>query len=364
VRRVLLVLVLAIAGAGWYGLAGSSSALAVNGQSVSDAALRSELVALADHPTLFCYYSSLASAALSQASAGNKVDSVTASGAAAWSNLRVEGLAVDHYVKTKFHYVATASDLATATSALEGEMTQAAAQSSQSCPGTAAQAVAEMPAEMRAAQVEDQASSMYLVSKLNRTITLTPANVRKFYDAHQSDYDYLCISVAVVQPATASTFVAAEKAGYSVAQLAKEFSVDPTGKKGGAYGCYGPTSSSYANIRTDLGTSSLGHFTTSPLQISYGSGVYDLFIAATKRVATPFSQAASLVVSDIQKLNATAANQVKANILYTAAVDIDPAYGRWGLSTSGPVVFAPALPATSGPASTSQLTSAATTPYQ
>ena len=36
---------------------------------------------------------------------------------------------------------------------------------------------------------------------------------------------------------------------------------------------------------------------------------------------------------------------VKQNILYQAAVAVDPAFGRWGLDSSGSVVFAPATPA-------------------
>ena len=366
-RRVLLVLVLAVFGAGWYGLAGSTVAVAVNGSSVSDSALAGELQALANHPGLFCYYSSLAAAALSEPAAGNLKDTVSASGTAAWVNLRIEGLAVDNYVKKTFHYAATSAELAAATSALEGELSQAATQESQNCPGTSTQALAEMPAEMRSAQIEDQASSMYLVSKINKTIALTPANIAAYYHSHRADYDTICVAVAIVDPNNISAFAASQKAGLSVAALAKKYSVDPTtAAKGGADGCFGPTSTSFASVRTDVGTTPVGHFPTSPIPYTPTSGgtTYGLFVGATSKTPSSFAQAQAAVINDIQKSNATAANQVKANILYIAAVDVDPLYGRWGLSSSGPEVFAPALPATTGPATSSQLTTVATTLYQ
>ncbi len=366
-RRVLLVLVLSVFGAGWYGLAGSSTALAVNGSSLSNAALASELHALADNPGLFCYYSSLAAVALAEPAAGNLKDTVTASGTAAWVNLRVEGLAVDNYVKKTFHYVATPSELAAATSALEGELTQAAAQESQTCSGTSAQALAAMPAEMRNAQIEDQASSMYLVKRINKTIALTPANIKAYYTSHQGDYDTICVAVAIVDPNNVPAFAASQKAGLSIAALAKKYSVDPTtAAKGGADGCYGPTSSSFASVRTDVGATPVGHFSTSPFPYTPTTGgtTYALYVGALSKTPSSFAQAQGAVISDIQKSNATGANQVKANILYRAAVAVDPQYGRWGLSSSGPEVFVPALPATTGPATSSQLTSVSTTPYQ
>lgn len=363
-RRVILLLVLATLGAGWYGVAGSSTALAVNGSSVSESAYRSELRALSANPGLYCYVSSLAQTAMAQPGAGR--DAVSASGAAAWANLRVEGIAVDHYVRSHLHYHATSADLATATSALEGELAQAATQTSNACPGTAAQALAEMPAEMRAAEVEDQASSMYLVSTLNATVALTPANIKKYYTAHQSSYDTLCVSVAVVPQTSLAAFAASQRAGLSMAALAKRYSLDPSASKGGAYGCYPPTSTSFASVRGFVGTTPVGHFPTTPQPYtpSGSSTTYGLYVGATSKTVSSFAAAEAVVISDIQKANATTANAVKSSILYRAAVAVDPVYGRWGLTSSGPSVFAPGLPRESGPATTSQLTTASTTPYQ
>lgn len=361
-RRVILILVLAVIGAGWYGLAGSKVALAVNGASVSESQFHAELRAFEANPGLFCYMSSLANTALAQRGAGN--DSVTAAGETAWANLRVEGIAIDQYVAVALKHHPSAAELASATTSLEGELAQAAAQTSNSCAGTPAQALAAMPAELRRAQVEEQASSMYLVSKLNATIPLTATAIKAYYQSHQSRYDRICVAVAVVSPNNLTAFAASQTRGLSVAALAQKYSVDASAAKGGAYGCFSPSSSSYTTVRNDVGTTPVGHFPTSPLSINYNGGTYALFVAATSKSPTPFAQAQGVVISDIQASNATAANSVKASILYAAAVALNPAYGRWGLGSNGPTIFAPGLPRDTGPATTTQLTTASTTPYQ
>ncbi len=356
---------MAVLGAGWYGLAASPSALAVNGTSVSPGELRAELTAFNAHPGLFCYISSLINAAITKQGAGR--DSVTAASEVQWMNLRLEGVAIDRYVATTLHHVPSASELASARVALEGELTQAAAHASQNCAGTAVQALADMPAAMRTAQIEDQASSAYLLSKLNATIALTPANIKTYYLAHRSNYDTLCIAVAIVPQASLSAFAASQAQGMSVPALAKKYSADPTSAaKGGAYGCFSPNSSAYASVRSDVGTTAVGHFPTTalPYTPTAGGPTYGLYVAATSKTPTPLATAQGTVISDIQTLNATAANSVKSGILANAAVTIDPAFGRWGVSTSGPSVFAPALPAETGPATATQLTTASSTPYQ
>lgn len=356
---------MAVLGAGWYGLAASPAALAVNGTSVSPAEFRAELNAFNAHPGLYCYVSSLVNAAITKSGAGR--DSVSAATEVQWINLRVEGIAIDRYVATTLHHVPSVAELASAKVALEGELTQAAAHASQNCAGTAAQAVAEMPAAMRTAQVEDQASSAYLLSKLNSTITLTPANIKAYYQTHQSSYDNLCVAVAIVPQASLTAFAAAQSRGTSVSALAKKYSADPTtASKGGSFGCFAPSSSSYASVRSDIGTAAVGHFPTTaiPYTPTQGGPTYGLFVAAISKTPVPFAKAEGTVISDIQTVNATAANVVKSGILYAAAVTIDPAFGRWGYSSSGATVFAPALPAETGPATSTQLTTASVTPYQ
>jgi len=361
VRRLVVLLVLSLVGAAAFGLSNTSSGINVNGTHLSASTFRSELTAIATTPNIGCFLYAIDPVNFHNGAGGG---SLAAAGAAAWSNLRVEGLAIDQFVKSKFHYVASTAALALATTSLETEMTQAATSRPVTCPGTSTQALDSMPAEMRVAQVTAQADSLYLESRLNSTIPLTLSSMQTYYDAHKSAYDTICVSVALVQPTQVAAFTAAQSAGMTVAALAKKFSIDPSGKKGGAYGCYPPSSASYTAVRNDVSTGTLNKFPSSPLGVSQNGVTYALFVAATKRTTTPFSIASSVVLSDIRALNATSANTAKQTILFRAAVAVDPAYGRWGLSSSGPGVFAPAVPSTNDVAAATTLSSASAHAYK
>jgi hypothetical protein len=361
VRRLIALLVVSLLGAGAYGVSGASSGVVVNGQSLAAATLREELRAISGDANISCHLSAVAGANFSRAAG----DSVAASGASAWTSLRVEGLAVDQYVTARFGYHPSASALSQARNSLVAEMTQAATSRGLTCPGTAAQALAAMPAEMRSSLVTGQADSTYLVSRLSTSVPLTVAGLQGYYTSHLSDYDRLCVAIAVVSPARVPAFEAAATQGLSVAALAKEFSVDSkTASKGGAAGCFDPTSPYYAGVRADVGTAATGHFNTNPHAVSLGGSTYALFVAVVTRTTTSFTKAASAVYSDVQSQNSQSASTVKSNVLYRAAVAIDPAFGRWGLGSSGPGVFAPATPAPRDVANSSTLASPSALGYQ
>ncbi len=333
-----------LAGAIAYGWSGLSSGISVNGQRIDARVLNGELAAISQHLTLQCYVTALNPTNYGVGAGG---DTIKASGAAAWTELRVEGVAIDQYVHGHLHYTPSAADLASAKASLEGEMTAQAQTNRLTCPGTSAQALAEMPAEMRHAELVAQADSLYLVGKLKKAIPLTVASMRHYYNAHQNSYDTLCVSIALVSPAKVAAFAASQKTGMSVANLARTYSLDPSGAKGGAYGCYPPTDQSYPAVRNDVAHGTLDAFPSSPQYITYGGQTYAFYVALTKRTPTPFTSAAPAVLNDLKNLNATAAASVKNTLLYEAAVHVDPAFGRWGLASTGPTVFLPATPAKS-----------------
>lgn len=359
-RRLVALFVVALLGAAFYGVSGSSSGLSVDHQGVSSYTLSSELSAIAQNKNLGCFVSALDPTTYA---AGAGRDSVTTRAAAVWANLRVEGLAINQYVTSTLKYQPDAAQLAAAKVSLENELTQEEANATKKCTGTAAQALAAMPSEMLSSEVQDQATSLYLVKKLNETIPLTEASMKAYYKAHTSDYDTLCVSIALVTPSSVAAFDKADDAGASVATLAKEYSQDSSATKGGAYGCFSPSSDSYASVRSDVAGGTLNKFPTTPQYIDYNSGEYGLFVAVTKRTVTPYATAAATVLSDLQNLNAQAATKVKNSLLYAAAVYVDPSFGQWGLNTTGPEVFAPTVPAASNVTGAKRLTSGAST-YQ
>jgi PPIC-type PPIASE domain len=361
VRRLVALFVVALLGATVYGVSGASSGVSANHQGVSSYTLNAELAAISSNADLACYISSLDPTSYAP-SAGS--DSVKASAAAIWANLRVEGLAINQYVTTTLKYHPDAAELAAAKTSLEDEMTEEAANSTTKCTGTSAEAVAAMPAEMRSSEIQDQASSLYLVKKLNETVPLTEASMKKYYRSHVTDYDTLCVSIALVTPADVSAFEAAQAAGASVATLAKKYSQDPTSAaKGGAYGCYAPSSQYFTSVRADVAGASVGAFPTTPQYTDQNGVEYALFVAVTKETRTSYTEAASTVLSDLQNANAEAADKVKNSLLYAAAVHVDPSFGQWGLNSTGPEVFAPTVPAKTNVAGAGTLTAGAST-YQ
>jgi hypothetical protein len=361
VRRLAALFVIALIGAGVYGFSGLSSGITVNNTSISSATFRTELSAISHNNTLQCFITALDPTNYAPGAGGY---SIKADGAAAWANLRVEGLAINQYVSRVLKYHPTTNDLAQAKSSLESEMTQQASANKLTCPGTSSAALAAMPSEMRSSEIEAQATSLYLVAKLKKAVPLTTASMKSYYAAHTSDYDTLCVSIALVLPADVTAFAKSQSAGLSVATLAKTYSKDPSAKAGGTYGCYAPSSTSYAGVRADVASLALDTFPVTPQAISYNSATYALYVAVTKRTTTPFAKASALVLSDLRSQNASTANTVKDSLLYAAAVHVDPAFGRWGLNTTGPQVFAPATPARGEVTGPAKLNASGTTTYQ
>jgi hypothetical protein len=328
---------------------------------VSGSTLRTELAAISHNDSLDCFVTALSPTNYGPGAGGY---SIKAAGAAAWANLRVEGLAINQYVTSTYHYVPNAAALASAKVLLENEMTDQAKSDSLSCPGTAADALAEMPGEMRAAEIQSEATSQYLVSKIKAAIPLTASAMKTFYDEHTADYDNLCVSIALVEPAEVTAFAQSQAAGLSVAQLAKKYSQDPSAAKGGDYGCFAPTSTSYSGVRAAVGTEGLNVFPTTPEYTDYNGTEYALYVAVTKRTVTPYAQAAQAVLSDLQTLNAATASSEKNQLLDEAAVYVDPAFGLWGTSKTGLGVLATKAPKKNSVSGASQLAGAATTSYK
>ena len=360
-RRIVALVVIAFLGATLYGISNASSGISVNGTSVSNATFRSELVAISSNINLQCYIAALNPVNYGAGAGGA---SIAATGAASWANLRVEGIAIDQFASSHLGFYATTASLASATASLESEMSQAATSRRYTCAGSPAQALASMPSEMRKAQIEAQDASLYLISKLNSTIPLTTASLHAYYDGHLASYDTVCVSVALVPTSSVSAFLADQSTGASVAALAKKYSTDPSGAKGGTYGCFSPANSFYGSVRADTIATALEKFPTTPVPISTTSV---LFVAPMKRSVTPFAKAESLVLADIRIANATTASVQRAQILYRAAIAVDPAFGRLALTGTGPSVFTSATPAkvdVGGSAATTALSTASAATYK
>jgi len=358
VRRVLAFLLAALLVAAGFGIHSRSQAIAVNGTSVSAPEITAELATLSHTPTVQCFFGALAQNGFSSAAGA---DSVSPTAVAAWLKLRVEGLAIASYVKSAYHYVPSSAALATATSALEGELTQAAVQNSLNCPGSSTSALAALPAPLRRAEVAEQADSMFLLTKLKTTIPLTASSIASYYRAHRSSYRTYCISVALVPITKAKAFQNAVHAGQTTAQVARRFSIDPSGKKGGAYGCYSPSNSVYPQVSSDVKGLKKNQWST---PFAYNNSADVLYVVPTSMTTAPLRDVAASIVAAIQSQNAKSASAVEASLLYYAQVSIDDSLGLWTLTSAGPTVGALTTPATANVTSPTLFTATTAPKYQ
>ena len=329
-RRLVALFVVALVGAALYGLSGQSSGISVNHSTVSGDTLRSELAAISHNDSLQCFVTALSPTNYAPGAGGY---SIKAAGAAAWANLRVEGLAINQYVTATYHYVPSADVLATAQTTLENEMTQQAKADSLDCPGTAADALAEMPSEMRTAEIESQATSQYLVEqgesghsahrerRCGSTTTLTSLTTTRCACRSRSS-----------RPPKSLHSTKSQAAGISVAQLAKKYSQDASSSKGGAYGCYAPTNDrpTPACAQTSAPKGSTSFSTTPSVHRVQQRGVRALRCGHEAHADALREGRAQAVLSDLQSLNAEAASSEKNQLLEEAAVYVDPAFGHWG----------------------------------
>ena len=340
-RIVILVLLLAGIAVG-AGIGSQRAAVSINSNKMSDSTFRASLQALAENSGTRCYFSTIYS--VPPHSAGGR-DSVTSTTAAQWANTVIDGYAIEAYA-VKHHLAQSASVLTQTKVSLLAQLSSQAKALKLNCPGTAQQAFAALPKSAQNLLIRSTAASQELVRRLGNAIAITVPNLTAYYEAHKSSYDTLCISVAVVPQIQLSAFHADQLAGASVKSLVAKYSIDAQSKaKSGSLGCYGPTSSSYATVRTDVAGQSLNSFGSSPRPITYNGVTDGLYVAVTSRSTNTFTSVEQLVASDLQAQNSTSASAVQNTLLYKAAVSIDPALGRWGLTNSGPQVFVPGVPA-------------------
>ncbi len=341
-RRLSILLALSLVGAALAGFA-ASPVVRAPGVSVSDRAMREELSALAANPGLQCYLSAMTGQFYRS---GGGHDSLSAAATANWTKLRVESAVIIDYVD-RHGGTPTAADLTTARAALEQEFNAAAAARQYRCGTSPAAALDALPPAMLAFQLHAQADAMWLDKMMPSQIPLTTAGLESYFSTHSSNYDELCVAVAVVSPRTLNLFYADRAKGMSVAELAREHSLDSSSQKGGAYGCWKPSSQYYDTWRRLTAGLALNQYNAKPRKIAYGTGTANLFVAVTKRTPSTFADAEQLVLADARNYNAAGGTRVKENLLYRAAVSVSPAFGRWALTSSGPTVANLAVPAES-----------------
>jgi hypothetical protein len=329
VRRVVALFIVSLLVAGAAGLWWKSDAIAVNSLSVSSSSMRDDLAAIASDSGYLCYLQ----AAL------NIQSTTTAYGmsptfTAAYVQDQFEHLAVYDHMVNVVHWSATEAELARARTQYEADLAGGANRSHASCPVSVTTAINALPSSFVSTQLHYLAALTAFQESLPGWIPYdNPVALKAYYDARPAFYDTICISIAYVPAAREAAFYKDQKAGASVAELASKYSVDPSAKHGGAYGCIKPGDQIYTPVRQDTIGRPLNQFPKVPIVQNTQVGTLYLYVAPTSRTPNSFAQAYPQVVIDVETHDGTISSTATGNLYTHASVSVDPAFAKWNAPT-------------------------------
>ncbi|HEY1829030.1 MAG TPA: peptidylprolyl isomerase [Acidimicrobiales bacterium] len=337
-KRFLVLLVVVAGGLAWAAFGVPSNAATVNGQAISQSQLNSDVTAISNSATYFCYLNgqqvveSDGGAGIApvngvgqQTSAGPRTSATTAF-VANYLDTEVGHQLVDELAAQR-HLTVTAADLTTARTQFEDQissiMSDVEGSQYQCSSGTTAltgQAVlATMPSSFINEQVKFFATVNVLEESLSGLATST-ASLKTYFEAHQSQFDTACFTVAqYTSESTAEATRAAVFEGGSFATLAAE---QP---QGGPQGC-DVLATIISELPASADLSSLPLNTVSPpVEVD---GQY-LLIEMTSRSSTSFATAESAVKNAVELVQSKKAESAIGTAEHHASVTLDPRYGTW-----------------------------------
>jgi len=352
VRRILIpitaVIVIVLALGVLLGGVTSSTAMTVNGQTISTSTIDSQLAAINASPGYTCYLK-IANIIRTQSVAAAKVTPVGATSAnyssewvASWLNQQVTNtLTAQAAVKLGLPQPSAAA-LATAKedllSAMDDDLSQATG-TTYDCKQTAAQIFAGLPTSFVSDLVGAHAMAEAFLVKQGG-MPIDESSVADYYNAHTSSFDTICVSVIETTDSSVYPEVTAGlAAGTSFADLAKQYSGASNAASGGSLGCFTPSSTSYSSLTSLVGSLAAGE--TSGLETV---GSTDAIFHIDKRTATPFSEVADVVRRTILANDASKATAAANALVRSSTVSVNPRYGTWTKSKAAVGVAIPVSP--------------------
>lgn len=339
-RRLIALLIAALIAVPWLGATISTAAVQGGQFAESNYDFAHEVHAIKNSEGASCYVGALWGVAFT---GGAGLGTYDLAGVTAWANLRLEGLAIASYADDHLNFAPTAKDLVTARANLIRQMSSSATATSQNCPGTASQALTSLPTTVQDAMVMSEAASEYVLAKVPSRINEDDASLRAFYNAHRSEYDKICVRIAVVMAVDVTSFEADASAGKSPIELVKNYSIDPSRAQNGEYGCYDAN----WNAREFVRGAGIGEWGKPQPENVGGAGGSYLFVSPISRTPQPFSNPTvqAQVLSDVRKLNAGSAGAIKEGIFARVGLRVNPQLGRFGNGQNGLGIYPPATPA-------------------
>jgi hypothetical protein len=380
VKRLIVLLVLLAGGLAVAALAIPTNAAVVNGTTISQQQLNSDVSAIAASADYQCY---LNSQQYLESNGQSALPPVTGAGTGqdGSTNLTATTAFVATYLDTEVgdtiilqlgaehHVTVTQDDLTTARQNFESHISgvmQEVAQTAQgenakfSCglTGTTlsgAEVLATMPVSFVNQQVQVYATATVLQEDL-AGVGASDADLQRYFSKHQSDFDTACFTVGVY-----STEQAAQEAAAAVA-YGQSFSTLAAGTTGGGpQGCdvlFGVSSQLGSDAHLDtLAVNAISQ------PISY-NGSY-LLVQITKLTPNDFDKVTSYVQAAVQEAGSTATSKAIQAKERRSDVSVDPRYGEW--SSGVAQIFTPFSPERSdvpnAPANSVGLATSAANPF-
>ena len=349
-RRILIpitaVIVIALALGVLLGGVTSSTAMTVNGQSISTASVDEQLAAIKASPGYTCYLK-IANIIRTQSVAAANVTPVGATPAnyssewvASWLNQEATSTLIAQSVSQAGLPQPSSTELAAAkqdlVSAMDDDINRAA-NSPYHCKQTAAEIFAGMPVSFVAGRVRAQAIAEAFLVKHGGT-GVSESDIADYYNSHTSDFDRFCVSAIVTSDSTVVQKVSdGLAAGTSFADLSQLYSSTPS--SGSSIQCYDPTTSGYSSLLSFVGGLQQGQI--SSLE---NLGSVQAIFYVNSRTPTPFSEIANVVRRTILANDAAKAGTAANALLRASSISVNPRYGSWTESKAAVGVALPVSP--------------------
>jgi hypothetical protein len=359
VKRLIALLVVLAGGLAWAAFAVPSNAASVNGSSISQQDLNSDVNAIAGSAYYQCY---LNSETYLSSNGSEQLPSVVGAGTGQYAGdhpTATTGFTANYLeteighqlllqVASQHHVTVTQAELVTARAGLTQQITSVMSEILQTQQGqdvrygcsltgqalTGKQVLDTMPASFVDQQVQFGATAAALEEDL-AGVGSTQNDLETYYNAHRAAFDAACLTAAVFTSESAAQTAAAQVAsGTPFATVAS----NTASSGGGAQGC---------DVLADLvaklpSTADLNSLATGAVSAPINDNGTYLLLQITSRSPTPFSKAEAAVANAVQAKGSAPTQKVLAAVERRSDVSVNPQYGEWvPVSASVLTPFAP-----------------------
>ncbi len=345
-KRLIVLLIVLAAGLAAAALAVPSNAATVNGTSISQQDLNSDVHAIAGSAFYQCY---LNSQEYLSSNGSAQLPPVVGAGTGQYAGDRPTATTafVANYLETKIghqlvlqladerHVTVTQAELTTARANLTAQISAVMSQILQTQQGqnvrygctvtgqplTGQQVLSTLPSSFVDEQVQFVATATALQEDLSG-VGSSAADLEAYYHAHSAQFDTACLTAAVFSSQAAAQAAAAQVAsGTPFATVASSTS----SSGGGAQGC-DVLSDLVSKLPPEADLKSLATGAVSaPIN---DNGTY-LLLQITSRTPTPYSKAQAAVANAVQQAGSTATQKALTTDERRSSVSVNPQYGVW-----------------------------------